>query len=64
VDLFNVLNGLNSDWGRYMGVFTASTNLLRAERFDVVCTQHVAARNHQLARWWDPAAAPAHVRRS
>ena len=29
VDLFNVLNGLNSDWGRYMGVFTGSTNLLR-----------------------------------
>ncbi|HEY0305125.1 MAG TPA: TonB-dependent receptor, partial [Longimicrobiales bacterium] len=25
IDLFNVLNGLNSDWGRYMGVFTAST---------------------------------------
>lgn len=28
VDIFNVLNGLNSDWGRYMGVFTSSTNLL------------------------------------
>jgi outer membrane receptor for ferrienterochelin and colicin len=40
VDLFNVLNGLNSDWGRYMGVFTASTNLLRAESYDPV-TQRV-----------------------
>jgi hypothetical protein len=40
VDLFNVLNGLNSDWGRYMGVFTASTNLLRAESYDAV-TQNV-----------------------
>jgi hypothetical protein len=29
LDVFNVLNGLNSDWGRYMGVFTGSTNLLR-----------------------------------
>jgi outer membrane receptor for ferrienterochelin and colicin len=29
VDFFNVLNGLNSDWGRYMGVFAAQTNLLR-----------------------------------
>ena len=29
VDVFNVLNGLNSDWGRYMGVFTGATNLYR-----------------------------------
>ena len=29
LDVFNVLNGLNSDWGRYMGVFAAQTNLLR-----------------------------------
>jgi hypothetical protein len=33
-DVFNVLNGLNSDWGKWMDVFTASTNLYRAERFD------------------------------
>jgi len=31
VDAFNVLNGLNSDWGRYMGVFTAATNLYRPD---------------------------------
>jgi hypothetical protein len=34
VDLFNVLNGLNSEWGRYMGIFTGATNLLDPRRFD------------------------------
>jgi hypothetical protein len=29
VDLFNVLNGINSEWGRFMGVFSANTNLLQ-----------------------------------
>jgi outer membrane receptor for ferrienterochelin and colicin len=49
VDLFNVLNGLNSDWGRYMGVFTSSTNLLRAERFDNATGQVVYTVNYQAA---------------
>jgi outer membrane receptor protein involved in Fe transport len=34
VDMFNVLNGLNSDWGRIVGVFAANRNLLRAVRYD------------------------------
>jgi hypothetical protein len=34
VDMFNVLNGLNSDWGRIVGVFSANRNLLRAVRYD------------------------------
>ncbi|MGH7581724.1 MAG: TonB-dependent receptor [Gemmatimonadales bacterium] len=34
VDLFNVLNGLNSSWGRYMGVFGASTDLLTPSSYD------------------------------
>lgn len=40
LDVFNVLNGLNEDWGRYMGVFTGSTNLLRAVSYDAA-TQRV-----------------------
>jgi hypothetical protein len=50
VDLFNVLNGLNSDWGRYMGVFTASTNLLRAESYDPVTQQVRYTVNYTAAR--------------
>jgi outer membrane receptor protein involved in Fe transport len=34
VDMFNVLNGLNNDWGRIVGVFAANRNLLRAVRYD------------------------------
>ncbi len=34
VDLFNVLNGINSDWGRYMGVFARNRNLLIPESYD------------------------------
>jgi hypothetical protein len=34
VDLFNVLNGLNSKWGQYDGVFGASTDLLTPGSFD------------------------------
>lgn len=34
VDLFNVLNGINSDWGRYMGVFAQNRNLLVPESYD------------------------------
>jgi outer membrane receptor for ferrienterochelin and colicin len=34
VDMFNVLNGLNSDWGRVVGVFSANRNVLRAVRYD------------------------------
>ena len=45
-DVFNVLNGLNEDWGRYMGVFTASTNLYRAERFDNATGRIVYSTNY------------------
>ena len=34
VDLFNVLNGINKDWGRYMHNNTTATNLLTPRRFD------------------------------
>lgn len=34
VDLFNVLNGLNSDWGRFVGVFGSDQNLLNAVSYD------------------------------
>jgi hypothetical protein len=34
VDLFNVLNGLNSDWGRYMYVPGPNRNLLLPQRYD------------------------------
>jgi outer membrane receptor protein involved in Fe transport len=34
LDMFNVLNGLNSKWGRYMGVFGASTDLLAPASYD------------------------------
>ncbi len=36
VDLFNVLNGIKSDWGKFMGVFGSRQNLLEAEGFDPV----------------------------
>ena len=48
-DFFNVLNGLNQDWGRYMGVFTASTNLFRAERFDNTTGRIVYSTNYFAA---------------
>ncbi len=34
MDLFNVLNGLNSEWGRCMGVFARNRNLLIPKSFD------------------------------
>ena len=34
LDLFNVLNGLNSDWGQLMGVFSRNRNLLVPERYN------------------------------
>ena len=46
VDVFNVLNWINSDWGRYMGVFSGSTNLLRAERFDPATGRVVYSVNY------------------
>ena len=39
IDMFNVLNGLNSEWGRYMGVFARNRNLLIPERYDEVTGQ-------------------------
>ncbi len=34
VNLFNVLNGLNKNWGRYMGVFGSHTDLLSPSSYD------------------------------
>jgi len=34
IDMFNVLNGLNSEWGRILGVFSANRNILQAVRYD------------------------------
>lgn len=34
LDLFNVLNGLNSDWGRYVSVSAARRNLINPVRFN------------------------------
>jgi hypothetical protein len=34
VDLFNVLNGINKNWGRYEAVQTSNRNLLVAQSFD------------------------------
>ena len=34
VDLFNVLNGLNSDWGQYRAVSAANRNLLTPQEYD------------------------------
>ena len=34
IDLFNVLNGLNSDWGRNVSVTAARRNLLLAQQYD------------------------------
>jgi len=34
VDLFNVLNGLNSEWGQYVSVSAARRNLINPSRFN------------------------------
>lgn len=34
IDLFNVLNGLNEDWGEYRSVFGSNRNLMTPVRFD------------------------------
>jgi hypothetical protein len=39
VDLFNVLNAIDKDWGDYQGVFGANRNLLAPERYDVGSNQ-------------------------
>jgi hypothetical protein len=46
VDVFNVLNGLNEDWGRFVTVNTSATNILRAERFDAATQQVVYSTNY------------------
>jgi hypothetical protein len=49
VDLFNVLNGLNKDWGRYMQVTGFQTDLLTPRRFDATTGAVVYSVN------WSPA---------
>jgi hypothetical protein len=39
VDLFNVLNGINSDWGRFVGIFSSDQNLLEARSYDTTTNQ-------------------------
>jgi outer membrane receptor for ferrienterochelin and colicin len=39
LDLFNVLNGINRDWGRYRGIFAANRNLVAPESFDAASGQ-------------------------
>lgn len=53
-DVFNVLNGLDRDWGRWMDVFTASTNLYRAERYDANTGQIVYSVNYTPANGSTP----------
>jgi hypothetical protein len=48
VDAFNVLNGLNSDWGRYMGVFGSSRELLQANGFDAATRQVIYRVNDEF----------------
>lgn len=48
VDIFNVLNGLNEDWGRFMGVFGNRTDLLDVESFDVASQQYVYSVNQDF----------------
>jgi outer membrane receptor for ferrienterochelin and colicin len=46
VDLFNVLNGLNRDWGRSVTVSGDATRLLRAESYDAVTGNIVYSTNY------------------
>lgn len=39
IDLFNVLNGINSDWGRFVGVRGASRNLLQPQAYNATTNQ-------------------------
>jgi hypothetical protein len=39
LDLFNVFNLLNSEWGRYMGVFSANRNLVAPQSYDAASGQ-------------------------
>lgn len=39
LDLFNVFNLLNSEWGRYMGVFSANRNLVAPQGYDAASGQ-------------------------
>jgi hypothetical protein len=53
-DVFNVLNGLSEDWGKWMDVYTASTNLYRAERFDAATGNVVYSVNYTPASGTTP----------
>ncbi|HEX2091751.1 MAG TPA: TonB-dependent receptor [Longimicrobiaceae bacterium] len=46
VDVFNVLNGLNEDWGRFVTVSGSATSIVRAERFDTSTGQVVYSTNY------------------
>ncbi|HEX8273425.1 MAG TPA: carboxypeptidase regulatory-like domain-containing protein [Longimicrobiaceae bacterium] len=46
VDVFNVLNGINEDWGRFVTVATSATNVVRAERFDAATGKVVYSTNY------------------
>lgn len=44
-DLFNVLNGLNSDWGRFVGVFGSEAELLDVEGYNAATRQIIYSVN-------------------
>jgi hypothetical protein len=39
LDLFNVMNGINREWGRYKGIFGANRNLVAPDGYDAVNNQ-------------------------
>lgn len=52
IDLFNVLNGLNNDWGQFRTVEGPSQNLLKVEGYDAASGKVIYSVNY------DPAAKP------
>jgi hypothetical protein len=45
VDFFNVLNGINNDWGRYMAVFGSAQNVVIARSYNTTTSRVVYGAN-------------------
>lgn len=45
MDAFNVLNGLNKDWGRFMGVYGTRAQLLQVDGYDLLTNKVVYTAN-------------------